>query len=1005
MSEFHVQLAGVELGPYTEEQVRQHLAEGLLSPMDKARLGNEGEWFPLSHVLLSAAGGPASDEPTATAEEGNPPSEAAATTPDQPPKKLAPATPDGVTHLPVRPQPEELAPTEPVSALSRKTVLIEPKAPKGPSLGNRRNSSNVTAPLVPAGQATKKVSRGSLLNALAQKTAPMGERPAETPAEAPPPAASGSVAATAPMATPEAKRAPAALARALSAKTTPMRSSPAAGIPPLTPVSPTPTRSVAVTEPMPSKPGLRPSSGQVAPPASNEISTKKLERGKPAPAPEPAAVSDAPTAPLFPVDRRMVEPDQAPPAKTPAAGRNGDTAEPEPAKPIRRRSSLPSLILFTAALAVAAAYYVWSPYHAAAQLRSALANGNPADLDSAIDFPLVRDGLKQQIAAQVAPKDGTSNSPALAMLDNSIDSYVTPAGIAGLIRGSEPKDERTAAVVTSATASQMLTTLNTAPVRMQGLVSLDDFVIDFGVAVFHLKFHGVGWDLKRVDLGPDLLAQTPPAALAPVVSTYLERGNDNLKANAFDPAISDFSFVLSINPQSAEALTDRGSARQSKGDLDGAIKDYTQAIAIDPTMAAAYNGRGNARNTKGDLDGAVADYTKAIELNPGLATAYDSRGNVKTAKGDLDGAIADYTQAITVDPHLASAYSDRGFARQANGNMDGAISDYTQALALDPKRSMAYFNRGLARQSQGNLEAAIVDFDRALAFDPQLAIAYLSRGNAKYTSHDLDGAISDYTQGISLNATVPQAFISRGVAREAKGDTDGAIADYTQALVLDPKSSLAYDARSVLREKKGDADGAIADSSQAIDLDPKNTQAYYTRALAKITRGNLEGALADLKSFIDLAPTDRLVDKARLYSWLAAKIDNAKVDADQELIDALQNNWNSPSDDLVTKTAGYFLGHMNEADYLAATANAGDDAKQQSGQAWYFVGMKRQLAGDTAGALEAFQKCITAGESDEALLARSEVTSLSPAPALAPLTGQTPALLPGPNPSASPSLR
>jgi len=112
----------------------------------------------------------------------------------------------------------------------------------------------------------------------------------------------------------------------------------------------------------------------------------------------------------------------------------------------------------------------------------------------------------------------------------------------------------------------------------------------------------------------------------------------------------------------------------------------------------------------------------------------------------------------------------------------------------------------------------------------------------------------------------------------------------------------------LIETEKNNLDGAIADSSQAIGLDPKNAQAYYTRGFAKLSKGNLDGALDDLKQFCTLAPRDHDADHARLYLWLIGKAQNAKTDGDQELSDALENSWNSPPDDLITKTRHFFWG-------------------------------------------------------------------------------------------------
>src|SRR5271168_3702754 len=53
--EIHIRMAGVELGPYTEAQVREYLAEGLLTPNDSARAAGAEHWIEVTDLLAKLA--------------------------------------------------------------------------------------------------------------------------------------------------------------------------------------------------------------------------------------------------------------------------------------------------------------------------------------------------------------------------------------------------------------------------------------------------------------------------------------------------------------------------------------------------------------------------------------------------------------------------------------------------------------------------------------------------------------------------------------------------------------------------------------------------------------------------------------------------------------------------------------------------------------------------------------------------------------------------------------
>jgi lipoprotein NlpI len=172
----------------------------------------------------------------------------------------------------------------------------------------------------------------------------------------------------------------------------------------------------------------------------------------------------------------------------------------------------------------------------------------------------------------------------------------------------------------------------------------------------------------------------------------------------------------------------------------------------------------------------------------------------------------------------------------------------------------------------------------------------------------------------------------------------------------------------------------MTDSTKAIELDPKNAQAYFNRGMARFGRGYFDSALADLKKMEELAPRDDDTDNARLYVWLISTQENPKGKADAELAESLQNDWNSPPEDPVSKIAAFLVGRLSEAD-LVAVITSPDPAQDQErrGKVWYFVGMKKLFMNDVATAVQDFHKCIAIGKKDsnEYLFAQMELQTLA----------------------------
>jgi tetratricopeptide (TPR) repeat protein len=99
----------------------------------------------------------------------------------------------------------------------------------------------------------------------------------------------------------------------------------------------------------------------------------------------------------------------------------------------------------------------------------------------------------------------------------------------------------------------------------------------------------------------------------------------------------------------AEALLNRGMARQDTDDLYGAISDYTDAIALNPEYPALYVQRADAYADAGNLGLAIDDMTRAIALEPDDADSFATRGDLYAETGELALAKADYRRALVLE--------------------------------------------------------------------------------------------------------------------------------------------------------------------------------------------------------------------------------------------------------------------------------------------------------------------------------------------------------------------
>jgi tetratricopeptide (TPR) repeat protein len=128
----------------------------------------------------------------------------------------------------------------------------------------------------------------------------------------------------------------------------------------------------------------------------------------------------------------------------------------------------------------------------------------------------------------------------------------------------------------------------------------------------------------------------------------------------------------------ASSLWDGGNFTDPKK----TIEYLNNAVKLQPDYAEAYSDRGTAYNGLGQYQRAIEDYNKAIRLKPAHADAYNNRGAAYDKLGQYQRAIDDYNDAIRLKPDYASAYYNRGGAYLKQGNNKLGCRDAQKACAL-----------------------------------------------------------------------------------------------------------------------------------------------------------------------------------------------------------------------------------------------------------------------------------------------------------------------------------
>jgi hypothetical protein len=174
-----------------------------------------------------------------------------------------------------------------------------------------------------------------------------------------------------------------------------------------------------------------------------------------------------------------------------------------PSRPRSRRKLL--LVLVAVALVL---LYAASPYYSIARFGQALRTHDMDALADRVDFNAVRGSLKRQIREHLfgvlAKKKKDKLAQFLAAnasdpLDQLIDAYITPEGLAALI--SDPSPIRNANSLSSfPSIDGARKEIDWSKARHAFFTSPRDFAVDHEGIRLRFRFNGLGWKLHELDL-------------------------------------------------------------------------------------------------------------------------------------------------------------------------------------------------------------------------------------------------------------------------------------------------------------------------------------------------------------------------------------------------------------------------------------------------------------------------------------------------------------------------
>lgn len=209
-------------------------------------------------------------------------------------------------------------------------------------------------------------------------------------------------------------------------------------------------------------------------------------------------------------------------------------------------------------------------------------------------------------------------------------------------------------------------------------------------------------------------------------AALIVRGSIRSNEGQYTRALADFGRALRLDANNARVYVERGIIHQARGAFDVAVRDFDYALSLQPGLQPALDRRAQV------LEQRVSQYRDDInQLNallqesPADADLLNSRCWLRTVNNDdLDAALADCNASLAAVPNDANVHDSRGLLHYKRGDFVASLADYEAAHALEPERGHFLYGRGLARVALGMTVEGNADLARAEELQPGVERTY-----------------------------------------------------------------------------------------------------------------------------------------------------------------------------------------------------------------------------------------------------------------------------------------
>jgi serine/threonine-protein kinase len=329
---------------------------------------------------------------------------------------------------------------------------------------------------------------------------------------------------------------------------------------------------------------------------------------------------------------------------------------------------------------------------------------------------------------------------------------------------------------------------------------------------------------------------------------------DTLRATRPGEAVRYYQAALAVQPGSAVASNNLGTALAMDGRVPEAVAHFQRALRQDPTLAAAHSNLGHALSLEGRHAEALGRHRQAVRLRPHDASTHANLGAGLAKAGRADEAVEQFQEALRLDPSHLTAHTCLGVLLLSGGRPGEAIEHHRSALRINPHHAIAHMNLGCALQASGRVDEALVHYREAVRLGPGQAVTHTNLGNGLTGKGQFAEAVGHYREALRIDPRHGEAHARLADALTHAGRPGEALRHYRQAARLQGGNAKAHYNLALALSHGGRVEESVAPFEQALRIDPRLAEAHGALGLALLAQGRLGEAKAAIRRCLGLLP-------------------------------------------------------------------------------------------------------------------------------------------------------